>query len=74
MCEFREMRARRRIFSLLLLFLFSLAPVSVLGFKLTVLHVNDIHVRLEETNKYTGNCKAKDSGKICNNNKIYLSN
>ncbi|TRY64203.1 hypothetical protein TCAL_04631 [Tigriopus californicus] len=30
------------------------------GFELTVLHVNDIHVRIEETNKYSGNCKAED--------------
>lgn len=29
-------------------------------FDLTVLHVNDIHVRIEETNKYSGNCKQKD--------------
>ena len=28
---------------------------------LTLLHVNDIHVRMEETNQYSGSCKAKDA-------------
>ena len=27
---------------------------------LTLLHVNDIHMRMEETNKYSSNCKQKD--------------
>ena len=45
----------------ILLLLATLASVAA-GFKLTVLHVNDIHVRLEETGKYSGNCKAQDKG------------
>ena len=32
-------------------------------FNLTVLHVNDIHARIEQTNKYTGYCEKKDAGK-----------
>ena len=28
---------------------------------LTLLHVNDIHVRMEETNKYSANCKERDA-------------
>jgi len=39
--------------------------VLFLGFtsawKLTLLHVNDIHVRMEETNKYSASCKEKDA-------------
>ena len=31
-------------------------------FNLTVAHVNDIHVRLEETNEYSGVCKDADKG------------
>ena len=30
---------------------------------LTVLHLNDIHARIEQTNKYLGYCKPKDVGK-----------
>lgn len=37
----------------------SLIGVSA-AFELTVLHVNDIHVRLEQTNKYSGHCKQQD--------------
>ena len=40
-----------------------LASVSVkyaLGFELTLLHVNDIHVKIEETNKYSSTCKPRD--------------
>ncbi len=32
------------------------------GLDLTVLHVNDIHVRIDETNKWSGTCKQKDKG------------
>ena len=32
-------------------------------FNLTVLHVNDIHARIEQTNKYTGYCEKKDAGR-----------
>jgi len=31
------------------------------AWKLTLLHVNDIHVRMEETNKYSASCKEKDA-------------
>ena len=30
---------------------------------LTILHLNDIHARIEQTNKYLGFCKEKDVGK-----------
>ena len=30
---------------------------------LTVLHLNDIHARIEQTNKYLGYCKEEDVGK-----------
>eukprot|EP00092_Neocalanus_flemingeri_P075469 GFUD01093483.1.p1 GENE.GFUD01093483.1~~GFUD01093483.1.p1 ORF type:complete len:581 (+),score=153.54 GFUD01093483.1:319-2061(+) len=33
---------------------------SVIAWDLTLLHVNDIHVRMEETNKYSSNCKPRD--------------
>jgi 2',3'-cyclic-nucleotide 2'-phosphodiesterase (5'-nucleotidase family) len=32
-------------------------------FNLTVLHVNDIHARIEQTNKYTGYCEKEDAGR-----------
>ena len=32
----------------------------VFTWDLTLLHVNDIHVRMDETNKYSSNCKQKD--------------
>jgi hypothetical protein len=28
------------------------------GWELTLLHVNDIHVRMEETNKYSAACRS----------------
>ena len=42
---------------------------SILGllgddFQLTVLHTNDIHSRIEQTNKYLGDCKPKDRSKF----------
>ena len=40
-----------------------LASVTVkyaLCFEMTLLHVNDIHVKIEETNKYSSTCKARD--------------
>ncbi len=41
-----------------------LLPATTLAsFNLTVAHVNDIHVRLEETNKYSGVCKDNDKGR-----------
>jgi len=33
-------------------------------FQLTILHVNDIHVRVDETNKWSGNCKETDKRTI----------
>jgi len=33
---------------------------EVFSWDLTLLHVNDIHVRMEETNKWSSNCKQKD--------------
>ena len=30
---------------------------------ITVLHLNDIHARIEQTNKYTGFCSKDDAGK-----------
>ena len=30
---------------------------------LTILHLNDIHARIEQTNKYLGYCKEEDVGK-----------
>ena len=30
---------------------------------ITVLHLNDIHARIEQTNKYLGYCKEEDVGK-----------
>ena len=31
-------------------------------YQLTILHTNDIHSRIEQTDKYMGMCKAKDRG------------
>ena len=28
-------------------------------FELTLLHINDIHVRMDETNKYSATCKVR---------------
>ena len=38
------------------------------GFEMTLLHVNDIHVKMEETNKYSSTCKPRDRGRthFCN--------
>ena len=33
---------------------------SVLSFEMTLLHVNDIHARIEETDKYSSTCKPQD--------------
>lgn len=33
---------------------------GVSGFDLTILHTNDIHARIEETNKYSGACTDPD--------------
>ena len=32
-------------------------------FEMTLLHVNDIHVKMEETNKYSSTCKPRDRGR-----------
>ena len=34
-------------------------------YNLHLLHVNDIHARFEQTNKYSGRCKPEDAGKLC---------
>lgn len=39
---------------------FCLQSYSVSSYDLTLLHVNDIHVRMEETSKYSSTCKQKD--------------
>ena len=33
---------------------------SLSCFEMTLLHVNDIHVKIEETNKYSSTCKPAD--------------
>ena len=33
-------------------------------FELTVLHINDIHSRIEQTNERCGVCKLKDQGQF----------
>ena len=47
------------LFCILQLFACCLASLN-----LTVLHVNDIHARFEETSKYSGNCDASQKGDI----------
>lgn len=42
-------------------------------FALTVLHVNDIHVRMEETNKWSVNCKEEDKGKCEKKKKLEIT-
>ena len=37
------------------------------GFELTVLHTNDIHSRIEQTNTYLGVCKKEDVGAFIRN-------
>ena len=39
-----------------------LANLADAEFKLTVLHVNDIHARFAEVNKWAGKCKEKHAG------------
>ena len=39
---------------------------------LTVLHVNDIHVRFEETSKYSGACKSSQRGNILRNKNTHF--
>ena len=34
------------------------------GYQLTVLHTNDIHARIEQTNKFLEYCKPSDNGKF----------
>ena len=39
--------------------------ITVLAnFDFHLLHVNDIHARFEETNKYSGRCKPEDAGNL----------
>lgn len=37
----------------------------VVGWELSLLHINDIHARMEETNKYSAPCQEKDRKKGC---------
>ena len=37
---------------------YSMTPVC--GWSMNLLHVNDIHVRMEETNKYSAGCRIED--------------
>ena len=39
---------------------FVLAMPMIGAWELSLLHVNDIHARMEETNKYSSPCTAKD--------------
>ena len=48
--------------TLLWVVLSAVLSTSVATFELTVLHVNDIHVRIEETNQWSGNCREGDKG------------
>ena len=34
------------------------------NYNLHLLHVNDIHARFEQTNKYSGRCKTEDAGRV----------
>ena len=49
--------------SLLLLCISSEFLPIVKCYDLTLLHVNDIHVKMEETNKYSSVCKPHDKQK-----------
>jgi len=40
--------------------LVSMSVKYALCFEMTLLHVNDIHVKIEETNKYSSTCKPRD--------------
>ena len=46
---------------------FCLKGYFISCYDLTLLHVNDIHVRMEETSKYSSTCKQeqKDAGRHC---------
>ena len=35
-------------------------PMMIGAWELSLLHVNDIHARMEETNKYSSPCTTKD--------------
>ena len=42
------------------LLLWTCCVSSVLSWEMSLLHVNDIHARMEETSKYSGPCMEKD--------------
>lgn len=48
--------------NIILLFYVSVLGAKSLAFELTVLHVNDIHSKLEEINQHSGVCEAADRG------------
>ena len=43
------------------LFILGLVSIIKAEFNLTILHTNDVHARVEQTNKYGGSCSSKDS-------------
>lgn len=47
--------------TLLLYLLFVQWTTTVDSFNLTILHINDIHCRFEEANKFGGACSRQDS-------------
>ena len=53
--------AGKLFFALILVIIGIFRPV-LCSFDLTVLHVNDIHVRLRQTDEWGGACKPKDQG------------
>ena len=57
--------AKQRIFAAILMVCVGWPYVD--GFELTVLHTNDIHSRIEQTNKFLGVCKKEDVGAFIRN-------
>ena len=63
----QEQKTKMKYFRVfIILFVFCLDVIkefkSVSSFDLTVLHLNDIHARIEQTDKYTGFCDKDESG------------
>ncbi|GFN81671.1 5'-nucleotidase [Plakobranchus ocellatus] len=54
-------RTRSCFVLLVLLLLQSSLVFPAAGYNLLILHTNDFHDRIEETNKYSGRCSAEDS-------------
>jgi 5'-nucleotidase len=51
-----------RVGSCVLTLVIIMSPVAIC-WELSLLHVNDIHARMEETNKYSSKCRVKDKVK-----------